>query len=114
MQLRRWTMLPGAAVCAGVARGPRPGQAADVDKAPGGHGDGWPVARPSKAGFDPAQLAALSDRVQAGEIPNVHSVLVEHDGRLVLEKFFPGVMKAGANPAAGSTMGRRRCTICGP
>lgn len=52
--------------------------------------DGWEVAAPEAAGFDPAALEALAEDIPRGGYGNIHAVLVEHDGRLVLERYFQG------------------------
>ncbi|MEM6677980.1 MAG: serine hydrolase [Pseudomonadota bacterium] len=90
---RRDVVLSGAAwgaTCSGLALMPRAALAADIDSAPELRTDGWHVGRPSQAGFDPEALSTLIDRIETGEIPNVHAVLVEHDGRLVFERYFSG------------------------
>ena len=57
--------------------------------------DGWAVAEPEEAGFDPAALRALTAEL-AGADPRsrrpqmIHSVLVAHGGRLVYEEYFFG------------------------
>ncbi len=62
-----------------------------LDQAPARLDDGWAVAAPSEAGFDPAALAALTAEIQNNDIPNVHAVIVEHAGRLVYERYFSGL-----------------------
>lgn len=52
--------------------------------------DGWAVAAPEAAGFDPAALEALAEDIPRGGYGNIHAVLVEHDGRLVFERYFEG------------------------
>ncbi len=60
------------------------------DQAPAQLDDGWEVAAPSQAGFDPAALAALTEEIESNDIRNVHAVIVEHAGRLVYEQYFSG------------------------
>ena len=60
------------------------------DQAPARLDDGWEVAAPSRAGFDPAALAALTEDIESNDIRNVHAVIVEHAGRLVYEQYFSG------------------------
>ncbi len=60
------------------------------DQAPAQLDDGWEVAAPSQAGFDPAALAALAEKIESNDIRNVHAVIVEHAGRLVYEQYFSG------------------------
>ena len=58
---------------------------------PGAAGDdGWRIVDPAAAGFDAAGLEALDGQLAAGAFPNVHAVVVEHDGRLVFEKYLAG------------------------
>lgn len=64
--------------------------AQDIDLAPADLGDGWSVAKPSDAGLDPNVLATLVSEIGQGGLPNVHAVLIEHDGRLVFEHYWPG------------------------
>jgi len=52
--------------------------------------DGWTLGDPATAGFDAAALATLAADVEAGEFPNTHALLVEHDGALVYERYFNG------------------------
>ena len=62
-----------------------------LDQAPARLDDGWAVAAPSEAGFDPAALAALTADIENNKIRNVHAVIVEHAGRLVHEQYFSGL-----------------------
>ena len=64
--------------------------AESLDRAPADLGDGWAVGKPSHAGFDPEALASLVADIDKGVLPNVHAVLIEHDGRLVFERYWPG------------------------
>lgn len=52
-------------------------------------GDGWESATPSESGFDSARLNALVSALMAGGA-NIHSVIVERHGRLVLERYQKG------------------------
>ncbi len=61
-----------------------------VDRTPARLDDGWAVAAPSEAGFDPTALAALTTEIVNNDIRNVHAVIVEHAGRLVYEQYFSG------------------------
>lgn len=61
-----------------------------ADHAPPALGDGWPTVKPSVAGLDPAALSQLTKAIQSGAAGNIHAVLVEHDGRLVYERYFTG------------------------
>ena len=61
-----------------------------ADQAPPELADGWATVKPSAANLDPAVLNQLTREIQSGSIGNVHAVLVEHDGRLVYERYFSG------------------------
>jgi CubicO group peptidase (beta-lactamase class C family) len=50
----------------------------------------WVVGDAEAAGFDPEALDELAEDIEAGEFPNTHAVLVEHDGVLVYERYFSG------------------------
>jgi CubicO group peptidase (beta-lactamase class C family) len=60
--------------------------------------DGWAVAAPAEAGFDPAALAALGEELAAGDFGNIHAVLAVHDGRLVFERYFAGPDELWGDP----------------
>jgi len=64
--------------------------AEDIDMAPAALGDGWVVGKPSEAGLDPAALSAFVSEIEKGVLPNVHAVLIERNGRLVFERYWPG------------------------
>lgn len=64
--------------------------AQDIDTAPAALDDGWAVGKPSGAGLDLAALSALASEIETGVLPNVHAVLIEHEGRLVFERYWPG------------------------
>lgn len=68
--------------------------------------DGWKVGRPEEAGFSSAGLEELSRELAAGTFTNTHAVLVEHDGRLVFERYFDGPDERWMKP-----LGTRRMTI---
>ena len=53
--------------------------------------DGWKMAKPIEAGLDPAALADLAALINVdATYPNVHALLIEHRGRLVFERYWPG------------------------
>jgi CubicO group peptidase (beta-lactamase class C family) len=58
--------------------------------APPALGDGWEVAAPDTAGFDPPTLCGIGPRFAAWKAANVHSVLVIRHGKLVYEHYFTG------------------------
>ncbi len=50
--------------------------------------DGWEVANAVAAGIDTSRIAALMRRILAGAFPNLHSVLVVKDGKLIVDEYF--------------------------
>jgi CubicO group peptidase (beta-lactamase class C family) len=52
--------------------------------------EAWTVAAPADHGLDPARLDALVERIRAGTVRDIHSLLIVKDGRLVLEHYFGG------------------------
>jgi CubicO group peptidase (beta-lactamase class C family) len=52
--------------------------------------DGWEVADASAEGVDTSKISALLPRILAGGFPNLHSVLVVKDGKLILDEYFYG------------------------
>ena len=57
---------------------------------PGMTAEPWPIASPADAGLDGRALDALADRIEAGALPGLHSLLVVREGRLVFERYFRG------------------------
>jgi CubicO group peptidase (beta-lactamase class C family) len=52
--------------------------------------DGWEVADASAEGVDTSKIDALMRTILAGGFPNLHSVLVVKDGKLILDEYFYG------------------------
>lgn len=52
--------------------------------------DGWEVANAAAEGVDTSKIGALMRRVVAGEFPNLHSVVVVKDGKLIVDEYFHG------------------------
>jgi CubicO group peptidase (beta-lactamase class C family) len=50
----------------------------------------WPTAAPAEVGLDGGTLETLAQRIQRGELGNLHALLVARDGRLVFERYFAG------------------------
>lgn len=50
----------------------------------------WKTGSPEEAGLDGAALEALAARIEAGELPDIHSLLVVRHGHLVFERYFTG------------------------
>lgn len=64
--------------------------AQDIDTTPTQLDDGWEVGETAGVGFDPEFLSTLVEKIDSGWIPNVHAVVIEHDGRLVFERYRAG------------------------
>lgn len=60
--------------------------------------DGWKTASPEAAGLSSARLAAMVRAIETGQYTNVHSVLIERDGRLVFERYFAGEDERWGDP----------------
>lgn len=53
--------------------------------------DGWRVGTLKDAKLDPAAIAELIEMIDVGRtVPNVHALLIESQGRLVFERYWPG------------------------
>jgi CubicO group peptidase (beta-lactamase class C family) len=52
--------------------------------------DEWEVVDASAEGVDTSKISALMRRILAGGFPNLHSVLVVKDGKLILDEYFYG------------------------
>ena len=52
--------------------------------------DGWAVSSMSDAGVDPDRITAMMNEILADDLPNIHSVLLIKNGKLVLEEYFNG------------------------
>ena len=52
--------------------------------------DAWPVADAFADGVDTSKIQTLMRRVLAGGFPNLHSVVVVKDGRILLDEYFHG------------------------
>lgn len=52
--------------------------------------DDWEIGSPAAAGFEPAVLNAMNERVLDGTFQDVHAILIAKDGKLVFEKYYPG------------------------
>ncbi len=53
-------------------------------------GDGWNCTSLAEAGMDSSFIVVLMDKILTREIPNIHSLLIVKDDRLVLEEYFHG------------------------
>lgn len=94
--LRTGIPMQRATAMEGARYYPRPGDPSDLRYSPPpALDDGWNVATPEEAGFDRSDLDAMI-RELANADPRerrpqlIHSVLVSHRGRLVLEEYFHG------------------------
>jgi len=52
--------------------------------------DGWEVAHAAAEGVDTSRIGALIRRILAGDFPNLHSVLVVKDGKIIVDEYFYG------------------------
>jgi len=52
--------------------------------------DGWDVSSLSIEGVDTNKITAMMNNILADGLPNIHSVLLIKNGRLVLEEYFNG------------------------
>lgn len=52
--------------------------------------DDWPTIAPADAGFAPDVTDKLDAAVGAGELPNLHAVVVVRGGKLVFERYYEG------------------------
>jgi CubicO group peptidase (beta-lactamase class C family) len=68
--------------------------------------DAWTLADPADAGFEPAALEQLVSDIDADRFGNVHALLIEHDGSLVFERYFPGKDERWGDPIPMRMMGR--------
>jgi CubicO group peptidase (beta-lactamase class C family) len=65
----------------------------------------WATGHPADAGFDPAALEQLVSDIEAGDFPNTHALLIEHDVRLVFERYFSGSDERWGDPIPSRAMG---------
>ena len=52
--------------------------------------EGIQMASLESAGIDSALMVSLTDAIQSGQYPNIHSLLIARDNKLVYEKYFEG------------------------
>lgn len=65
----------------------------------------WIIGDAGAAGFDVEALEELAEDIEAGEFPNTHAVLVEHEGVLVFERYFSGSDERWGGPIPERVMG---------
>ena len=58
---------------------------------PGKTDDGWEVASLGSVGMNPEDFFRLMDRLDRTSEHRIHGILVVKDGRLVFEKYYPGL-----------------------
>jgi CubicO group peptidase (beta-lactamase class C family) len=68
-----------------VAAGPL-----EITNAPPDRDDGWSVGTLREAGFDLGKFRQFNEKLQSGKHHNAHAVVIEHDGKLVYEKYLSG------------------------
>lgn len=81
-------------------------QSPETGAAPAQIQDGWRTAAPAEVGMDPARLEELTRSLRRGEHGNVHTVLIEKDGRLVYEEYFTGQDETWDSSLGTVTFGR--------
>jgi CubicO group peptidase (beta-lactamase class C family) len=59
--------------------------------------DGIKIATCSKVGMDTAVINEITTQITSGFYPNIHSLLIYKNNRLVYEKYFPGKDQSGGN-----------------
>jgi len=52
--------------------------------------DGWEVADATTEGVDTSKIGVVMRRILAGGFPNLHSMVVVKDGKLILDEYFHG------------------------
>ena len=52
--------------------------------------DGWDVSSLRNEGVDTNKITAMMDKILADDLPNIHSVLLVKNGKLILEEYFNG------------------------
>jgi len=72
------------------SRIPGPAVLHAVGVAPDKLADGWTVSTLEKEGIDPEVIDELLQAAENGEFPNVDSILIARNGKLVLEAYFNG------------------------
>ena len=65
--------------------------------------DGWSISTPGASGFDTVLMQRLDEKLELGEFVNAHIVVIEHDGKLVFEKYL-----SGEDQNWGEPMGHRQ------
>jgi CubicO group peptidase (beta-lactamase class C family) len=111
-----WTDLAGASRRLDLVQAPRadvPGLLARPATGPDGPGfayrpppplgDGWQTATLEAVGIDPGPIADLVEKIDAGELGVVHSLLIARDDSLVLEEYFHGHRREDLHDIAGIT-----------
>ncbi|HKU97920.1 MAG TPA: serine hydrolase [Vineibacter sp.] len=58
----------------------------------------WTSVAPADVGFAPDLPARLDTAIAAGNLPNLHGVVVARAGKLVLERYVPGVDESWGQP----------------
>ena len=75
------------------------GAAPDRSEAPPRLDDGWDTAAPAEVQIDERAVRTLLKQLAAGRSPNVHSLLLARNGKLVVEAYFPGEDSGGRQRA---------------
>ncbi len=65
----------------------------------------WDFGAAGAVGFDETELDQLVADIAAGEFPNTHALLIEHDGVLVFERYFSGTDERWGEPLGERELG---------
>jgi CubicO group peptidase (beta-lactamase class C family) len=65
--------------------------------------DDWEISSLDRENVDSAKIVKLIKNILAGEFPNIHSVLVVKDGKLILEEYFYGYDRDDLHYLASAT-----------
>lgn len=66
----------------------------------------WSRVTLDGSGFDLDRMQRLSERLESGALPNIHMVLIEHNARLVYEKYL-----SGDDQSWGTSIGHREFDV---
>ncbi len=66
-------------------------------KVPPDTGDGWETSDISNVGLDEKLLIKMVDQIRNNTYPNIHSVLIVKDNKLVMEEYFAGKNRLNRN-----------------
>jgi CubicO group peptidase (beta-lactamase class C family) len=91
------------ALCLALLASTYAAQAQDVRAdcaAPASLDDGWTMATPKEAGFDPDKLCPLDKFIGQWTGAEIHGVVIVRHGKLVMERYYKGTYAPGGGHAA--------------